>query len=96
MPKPVKKKRPAAPKRRPTDVNQWARQLVDESTAEPEPEALAPINPAALSAYMSTLGKKGGAISGGRRKEMPVDVLRRVASIAARARWAKRKAAKKR
>ena len=46
-------------------------------------------------AHMAKLGKKGGDISGERRKDMPLDVRRRVASLAARARWAKRKAAKK-
>jgi hypothetical protein len=47
-------------------------------------------------AHMSELGKKGGDISGERRMSLPVEVRRRVASIAARAMWAKRKGAKKR
>ena len=82
MPKPVKKK-PS----RPLDVNQWARHMVDKSTAEP----LA-IAPAALSAYMSALGRKGGKESGRLRMMNLSDEQRReIASKAARAMWAKRR-----
>jgi hypothetical protein len=86
MPKPLKKKRA-----RPTDVNQWARQLVDESTAEPEAEAPPAIAPQALSAYMAKLGAKGGKISGAKRMEMPAEQRKAIALIAARARWKKRR-----
>ena len=84
MPKPLKKKR-QKPTRRPTDPNLWARQLVDESTAEPT------IPPAALSAYMSALGRKGGKVSGAKRMEMPVEQRKAIALLAARARWKKKR-----
>jgi hypothetical protein len=96
MPKPVKK---AAKKRttRPKDVNQWARHMVEQSTGGGETtEAPPTITPEALSAYMAKLGRKGGKASGAKRMEMPVEERRRIASLAARAMWAKRKAAKKR
>jgi hypothetical protein len=95
MPKPVKKKRIP-----PRDVNQWARHLVDQSTAEPKTEAPPAIAPAGLSAYMAALGRKGGKESGRLRKQnLSVAERRRIASQAARKRWddvAKQKAAKKR
>jgi hypothetical protein len=75
MPKRVKK---AAKKQTPPkDVNQWARHMVEQSTSGPEPDAPPAIAPEALSAYMAKLGKKGGDISGERRKDMPVEVRRR-------------------
>ena len=47
-------------------------------------------------AHMASLGKKGGKASGAKRMEMPVEERRRIASLAARAMWAKRKGVKKR
>jgi hypothetical protein len=92
MPKPVKKKRNP-----PRDVNQWARRMVDQTTAERETEVVQPIAPAALSAYMSAIGTKGGKIGGKRRLETLTDERRsEIASQAARAMWAKRKRTKKR
>ena len=85
MPKPVKKTRKRTP---PRDVNQWARHMVEQSTAEPE--ALPAIAPAALSAYMAKLGAKGGKISGAKRMEMPAAQRKAIALMAARARWKKR------
>lgn len=71
--------------------------MVERSTAEPEPEAPPPIAPAALSAYMAALGRKGGKIGGKRRLETLTDERRsEIASQAARAMWAKRKRPKKR
>jgi hypothetical protein len=87
MPKPVKKKRKRTP---PRDINQWARHMVEQSTAsETEPTATAPaIDPTALSAYMSALGRKGGKASGERRMQNLSEQQRRdIASRAARARW---------
>jgi hypothetical protein len=85
MPKPLKKKRA-----RPQDVNQWARQLVEKSTAEPETAPTIP--PAALTAYMSALGRKGGQVSGKRRmKNLSSEQRQEIALKAARARWAKRR-----
>jgi hypothetical protein len=45
--------------------------------------------PAAISAYMAKLGKKGGKVSGAKRMEMPEEQRKRIASDAAKARWAK-------
>lgn len=47
-------------------------------------------------AHMAKLGAKGGKVSGAKRMEMPVEERRRIASLAARAMWAKRKGGKKR
>lgn len=91
MPKRVKQQK--RPRR---DVNQWARQMVDESTAEPDSEAPAPIAPAALSAYMSALGRKGGTIGGKRRLVTMTQEERSAVGLkAAKARWKKAKAAKR-
>ena len=103
MPKPVKKlapkpNTPAKPKR-PTDPNRAAHAILAEQMARLQDEQT-PLSPldfnAQYKAHMAKLGKKGGDISGQKRMDLPVDVRRRVASIAARARWAKRAAAKKR
>lgn len=91
MPKPFKKS-----KRPPRDVNQWARHLVEQSTAEPEHDAPPLIAPAALSAYMAALGRKGGKKGGKRRLvTMTPDERSAVALKAARSRWKKAKAAKR-
>jgi hypothetical protein len=87
MPKPVKKKQ--AP---PKDINQWARHMVDQSTAEPAPQ----IAPAALSAYMAALGRKGGRIGGKRRLVTMTQEERSAAGLkAAKTRWKKAKAEKR-
>ena len=91
MPKPVKKKRTP-----PKDVNQWARHMVEQST-EPEVEAPPVIAPAALSAYMSALGSKGGKIGGKRRLVTMTQEERSAVGLkAAKARWKKTKAVKRR
>lgn len=90
MPKPVKK--PAKPKR-PSDPNQWAHQLVRESTEEHVSEP----TPDEVSRVMAAIGRRGGRIGGKRRLEtMTAEQRSDVASIAARARWAKRKRTQKR
>lgn len=99
MPKPVKKpvrklKTPPKPKR-PSDPNRAAHSMIAEHMARVQQEPPLDFD-AQYRAHMSKLGKKGGDISGERRMSLPVEVRRRVASIAARAMWAKRKAAKKR
>ena len=86
MPKPLKKKRTP-----PRDVNQWARHMVEQTTAEQETVAPPAIAPAALSAYMSAIGHKGGKASGAKRMEMPVEQRKAIALLAARARWKKRR-----
>lgn len=94
MPKPVKKTRKRTP---PRDVNQWARHMVEQSTAEPEAETPpAAITPAGLSAYMSAIGRKGGAIGGKRRLVTMTGEERSAVGLkAAKARWKKAKAAKR-
>ncbi len=83
MPKPVRK-RPSA------DVNLWARQLVDASTAEHESETVPTIDPDALSAYMSALGRKGGKIGGKSRMNAMTDPEKSALALkAATARWSK-------
>jgi hypothetical protein len=90
MPKPVKKKR-----KPPKDVNQWARHMVEATTAEPESNASPEIPAAALSAYMAALGRKGGKIGGKRRLETMTREERVAIGLkAARARWARRRKAK--
>lgn len=92
MPKPLKKKRTP-----PRDVNQLARYPVDQSTAEPEAETPALIPPAALSAYMAAIGRKGGTIGGRRRMAAMPDTEKSALGLkAANARWAKERARKKR
>lgn len=87
MSKPVRKKRTP-----PKDVNQWAQYLVEQSTAEPE----TPV-PAGLSAYMSAIGRKGGAIGGKRRMASMLDADKGALGLkAATARWNKERAKKKR
>jgi hypothetical protein len=61
-----------------------------------EAELVSPDFEAQYSARMRRLGRKGGKISGAKRMEMPVEERRRIASLAARAMWAKRKGGKKR
>ena len=79
--------------KRPRDPNQLAKWIVDRSTSEtPEPEVQPPeaAAPPNLSAYMATMGRKGGLIGGKRRlKTMTKAARSKVATKAARARWKK-------
>lgn len=84
MPKPVKNK----PVRRPTDINQLARHLVDLST-----EGVA-TPPDGLSAYMAAIGRQGGLKGGKRRMQTMTKAERSAAATkAAKARWKKEKPA---
>lgn len=85
MPKRIKHRK------RPTDVNQIAHQLVEQSTAEPEFTPEVPLQtPPNISAYMSEIGRKGGKIGGKRRLETMSKAKRRKAAVnAAKARWDK-------
>jgi hypothetical protein len=56
---------------------------------DPEPAPVVP-TPESLSAYMSAMGRKGGAIGGKRRLvTMTKEQRRKVAAKAAKARWKK-------
>jgi hypothetical protein len=74
--------------KRPTDPNQLAKWIVEQSTAdEPKPAATVPKS---LSAYMSAMGRKGGAVGGKRRLlTMTPEKRKEVAVKAAKARWKK-------
>ena len=90
MPKRLKKARPK-------DINQLARYLVEETTVDPEAEAPPAIPKAALSAYMAALGRKGGKIGGKQRLVTMTQEERSAIGLkAAKARWKKAKAAKRR
>ena len=68
---------------RPTDVNQVAHLLVEQSTTEPP----APTQ-AEISRVMAVLGHRGGQIGGKRRAaSMSAERRREIALKAARARW---------
>lgn len=79
----------------PTDVNQLAYFLVQQSTQEPEAENIPTTRPPvskAISRVMSKMGIRGGKIGGKRRLiTMTPEHRSEVAAKAARARWAKQK-----
>ena len=78
--------------KRPRDPNQLAKWIVDRSTSEtPEPEEVQPVKaPVDLSAYMASIGRKGGQIGGKRRMTTMTKAARsKVAAKAAKARWKK-------
>jgi len=83
--------------KRPTDVNQVASFLVRQTTEEKPFVAHQPIPapkpvPKAVSRVMAQMGSRGGKIGGKRRLLTMSDEKRsQVASIAAKARWAKAK-----
>lgn len=86
-------KRISRPKR-PTDPNEWARQMVDESTAESKAPEPLPAQPEPtreqISAVMAALGRRGGRIGGKRKLETMTKKQRSaLASKAAKARWKK-------
>ena len=75
--------------KRPRDLNQWAKRMVDIATGEVEDRELTPEeqgkDPAAVA-----LGRKGGAKGGKvRAKNMTADQRSEAAKKAARARWSK-------
>jgi hypothetical protein len=82
MPKRVKQKK------RTTDENEIAFQLVQRATQEPP--AQPPSLDASISAYMAKIGSKGGKIGGKRRlKTMTPEQRKKNAQKAAKARWRK-------
>lgn len=87
------RKRLSKPKRA-KDVSEWAHQMVAESTRElslGSPHHPSP-NTEEIRHVMSEMGRKGGRIGGKRRLEtMTAEDRSRIASNAARRRWAKAK-----
>lgn len=80
-------KRLSTKAKRPTDVNQLAHFLVQQSTAEPE----AP-NKSEISRIMAAMGRKGGKKSAkARMKKISPERRAEIALRAAQARWAKKK-----
>ncbi|MGC8549814.1 MAG: hypothetical protein ACP5M4_08950 [Acidobacteriaceae bacterium] len=74
--------------KRPTDPNQLAKWIVDQSTEESEATAQVPAD---LSQYMAAMGRKGGQIGGKRRlTTMTPEERRKAAQKAAKARWGKK------
>jgi hypothetical protein len=79
--------------KRPRDPNQLAKWLVDRSTGQIPEEAPKPeppvASPESISAYMASIGRKGGLIGGKRRlKTMTKAERQKVAAKAAKSRWA--------
>jgi len=74
---------PERSKKRPRDVNQLARQIVDEATGEAEPTPEPTKDPAAVE-----LGRRGG-LKGGKARAKKLSAKRRseIAKKAAAARW---------
>jgi hypothetical protein len=76
--------------KRPRDPNQLAKWIVERSTGEQKPGPVAV--PSDLSAYMASMGRKGGLVGGKRRLvTMTPAARKRAASKAAQARWGKPK-----
>lgn len=81
--------------KRPKDVNQLMHHLGKLSTEEvaPKPEASKPPSRSEISRIMAAMGRKGGKKSAKLRMEsMPPEQRSEIASRAARAMWAKKKA----
>jgi hypothetical protein len=86
MPKRVKNTKTKKP---PTDVNQWARHMVELTTEQSEPTE------AEVSKVMSALGRRGGKIGGKRRLETMTQAERSAIALrAAQTRWKKAKSRK--
>jgi hypothetical protein len=86
MPKRVKQKK------RTSDENEIAFQLVQRATQEPESSNIRPEVPSSISEYMAQIGSKGGKIGGKRRlKTMTPEQRKKAAQKAAKARWKKKK-----
>ena len=81
--------------RKPKDLNEWAYQIVQQSTADPESKPPR-VPPSVISQVMSEMGRKGGKKGGKSRMAMLTPEQRsKLGSKAVRARWAaaaKRKA----
>jgi len=79
-------KKKVAPKKRPTDVNQLAHMLGNQSTSEPEADP----TQAEIKRVMAALGRRGGKIGGKMRlKTLTQERRSEIAYKAAQARWSK-------
>jgi hypothetical protein len=86
---PVKRKRSSDP-----DVNQLSQYLVRATTEEKVPVEVTGPSQSEISRVMAALGRRGGQIGGRRRAEGMTKTQRsKAASMAAKARWAKRHSA---
>jgi hypothetical protein len=82
-------KRIGRPKR-PTDVNQLAHQLVEESTRERKQEEPIQLSEADVKRFMADMGRRGGKKGGkARAAKLTQEERSSAASKAARARWRK-------
>ena len=78
--------------KRPSDPNQLAKWVVEQSTAEESTRGKSVSVPADLSAYMAAMGRRGGMVGGKRRLvTMTAEQRKKVAAKAAEARWGKKK-----
>jgi len=85
MPKRISKKRP-------TDPNQLAYLIVQESTSEQVPVGQDTLTKEQISLLMAQMGRKGGKIGGKRRLEtMSPAKRKKIAKKAADARWSTKK-----
>ena len=79
--------------KRPSDSNQLAKWIVEQSTAENPPKEQPVPVPADLSAYMAAMGRRGGMVGGKRRLvTMTAAQRKKAAAKAAKARWGEKKA----
>jgi hypothetical protein len=77
--------------KRPSDPNQLAKWIVEQSTGESVASHTPVAVPADLSAYMAAMGRKGGMIGGKRRLvTMTAAQRKKIAAKAAAARWGKK------
>lgn len=89
MPKRISKPKRSKVKKRPTDINQLAHELVRESTEEPNQPS---VSNSDISRVMREMGRRGGKIGGKRRLEtMTPEQRSQAAYRAARVRWLRRK-----
>jgi hypothetical protein len=85
MPKRISKRK------RPSDVNQWAHALGNESTQPKEEETLPTPTKEQISQLMAAIGRKGGKVGGKRRLQtMTPEQRSQSAFRAAQARWKKK------
>ncbi len=76
--------------KRPRDLNQWARRMVDIATGDVEDKELVPQDDPNKDSAAVALGRKGGLKGGiARAKSLSPSERKRIAQEAARKRWRK-------